>query len=311
MRLTGLMVVRNESWILGVSLRAALKYCDKVCVIDHSSWDETPRIIHEIQGEHPYRVDYSPWIDSKTVMIKSQFDGIEYPCQQPDPDAMWKEMEIRQHSLELGRKFGGDTFAIIDDDEILTGDLLDVVRLWANSLKPGELIDLPMIQPWKGFENYRDDNWTHSGIVSLMFKDKPDLTWQAQGDGYQYHNRPPHGIVNRLTPLKDKRSGGVMHCQWVDWPRLKAKHIWYAYMEKAQWPDRMSDAELLHKYSAALKEEDCQLQKMPREWLGPYQAEMKYFKPGKTPWYEFEVNKLIRKHGEAYFAGLNKGMLKR
>src|SRR3990167_7796994 len=106
MKLIGLMCVKNESWVLGLSARAALRWCDEIVMVNHSSTDDTVVVIQELEREFPWRIQYSHWEDK----------------------GEWDEMEMREHSLLLGRKFGGTHFAVIDADEIVTGNLLSSVR---------------------------------------------------------------------------------------------------------------------------------------------------------------------------------------
>ncbi|HXO41397.1 MAG TPA: glycosyltransferase, partial [Thermoanaerobaculia bacterium] len=56
MKLVGMMPVRNEDWVLGLSLRAALLFLDEVVVLDHGSSDGTPELLASIAAEHPGRV---------------------------------------------------------------------------------------------------------------------------------------------------------------------------------------------------------------------------------------------------------------
>ena len=47
----GLIPMRNEGWIIGFSLRAALAWMDSIIVLNHASTDNTREILEEIQGE--------------------------------------------------------------------------------------------------------------------------------------------------------------------------------------------------------------------------------------------------------------------
>src|SRR3990167_2593871 len=51
MKLIGLMLARNEDWVIGCSLRAALRWCDAVVVALHACIDETQRIVSQISKE--------------------------------------------------------------------------------------------------------------------------------------------------------------------------------------------------------------------------------------------------------------------
>ena len=58
MKLVCLMPCRNEDWIIGLSARAALMWCDHLVVLDHASTDDTQAIIYDLMGEYPGRIIY-------------------------------------------------------------------------------------------------------------------------------------------------------------------------------------------------------------------------------------------------------------
>lgn len=285
MKLIGLMLARNEEWALGLSARAALEWCDELVIVDHASTDTTARIISDLNGLYPWRINRSKWDDGEK----------------------WDEMELRDHSLKLARKFGATHAAIIDSDEILTGNLIYSIRPWIESLKPGEILEVPMIAAWRGINQYRDDasDWSRAWL-SLAFPVTEDLTWQPAADGYQFHNRVPSGIGNRIRTLKDKIDGGVIHLQFADWARLEAKHVHYRMTEHLRWPGRMSPEELNKKYDNAITEKDIQLKPCDPFWTARYQQWIgKHFRPGSHPWYKSEVARMVALHGKAAFAGLD------
>ena len=51
MKLIGLMPVRNETWCLGLTLRAALMWCDEMVVWLHACTDDSKRITQDIAKE--------------------------------------------------------------------------------------------------------------------------------------------------------------------------------------------------------------------------------------------------------------------
>ena len=123
-KIVSLTICRNEKWVIGLSLRTALQWCDACVVVDHMSTDGTRDVINKIQAEAGEgRVIISEWSDT----------------------SKWDEMQMRQHSLDLGRKAGGTHFAIVDSDEVPTANVLPHLRGWMERLKPGHLLDLPMM----------------------------------------------------------------------------------------------------------------------------------------------------------------------
>src|SRR5690348_12957855 len=102
MKLIGLMPVRNEAWCLGLTLRVALMWCDEVVVFLHACTDRSFEIVREIREE--------AGVDRVALSVYS--------------NPIWNEMLHRQWMLLQARDHGATHIAIIDADEILTGDLL-------------------------------------------------------------------------------------------------------------------------------------------------------------------------------------------
>ena len=302
-KLIGVMLVKNEDWILGMSMRAALKWVDELVIVDDRSWDDSLSIIQEISGENPYRVHYSLWQPMKEVETESRYKpGEKFMKQIPDnSDPWWNEMDVRQHSLLLARKHGATHVAIIDADEAFTANLLPSVRDRILSLEPGVAIDYPMVPVWGDIDQYRADDcvWSRSQL-SVAFADDSSLTWKPAGDGYHHHHRLPYGIsrVERETVP----SGGVMHLQFAHRQRLTEKHVHYKLSEVLRWPGRKSIPEINSMYEQALDENGMKLMACPEKWWEGYRKERVVLE-GKS-WYYFEIRKLLKEHGKEKFAGL-------
>jgi len=104
-KIIGLMLARNEQWVIGSSAKAALRWVDKLVVLDHASADGTRTKLIELAQCNPGRVH---------ILSRD--------------DSQWLEMDHRQATLVEGRRHGGTHFAIIDADEILTANQLDSIR---------------------------------------------------------------------------------------------------------------------------------------------------------------------------------------
>jgi len=274
MKLIGMMLARNEGWIIGYSARVALEWCDHLIFYGHNCTDETADKLPGHRTTHR-------WISSSN----------------------WDEMKIRQDMLELGRKEEGTHFAIIDADEIVTKNLSpDFIRSEFEALGQGQILNLPMIPVWRGFDKHRVDPcvWTRSKIT-VGFCDHPDLCYQDR-DGYQHHNRPPknYQVSVNASPI----SGGVLHCQWAWWRRVLAKHIWYRMMEHGRWPGRETVEQLNRKYDQALDETGLKLEALPYEWHWP-EYESFLDTSSESTWHEEEIKRMLDEHGREYFEGLD------
>lgn len=280
MHLIGIMPCRNESWVIGLSLRAALLYCDDVIVLLHACTDHTSEIVYDVGDEHPGRVH----VISETCMD-------------------WPEMGHRQRLLEEARKRKATHVAIVDADEILTGNLLPTIRDQIKQMPPGGVLHVGMPCIWRGLNQYRVDRciWSNRYDLALAFCDRPDLTW-APTNGYDHHCREPHG--SRVALRAYGMDGGVMHLQWASWRRLVAKHALYKCIERIKYPEKPVGA-IERLYSLALDERGLETRATPAAWWAPYERIRPYIDMGAVPWQESEVRRLWKLHGADKFDGLS------
>jgi hypothetical protein len=120
MKLVALMPVRNEDWVLGLSARVALMWCDHLVVLDHASTDRTPAILRSLP----------PSIRVASSCLRNN-------------DGLWDEMGHRQWLLEVARAENATHIAIVDADEILTANLLGTVGPMIEKLPRGSILELP------------------------------------------------------------------------------------------------------------------------------------------------------------------------
>lgn len=282
MKLIGLMLARNESWVIGCSLRAALKWCNAVVVIDHASTDDTGKIILDIAFESEGRVIMNRWSDTE----------------------QWDEMFVRQKSLEIGRQAGGTHFAIVDCDEVLTANVIPHIREEFEWLHYGQILDVPMLA-MRSLDDYQDDDtvWSRAWLT-LGFRDDPTkLSWRPGEQGYHFHSRPPHGCLeNRRRYLIDKSQGGGMHLQFANRRRLVAKHAHYAATEWIRWPNYRGAAGINETYSQALQN-PMKVTDVPSEWW--HGLDKDKINLDDVPWHEKDLARLIEKHGREFFAGID------
>lgn len=286
MKIVALTVTRNDAWVLGLSMRAALKWVDHTVVLNHASTDETEMVIGSVISENPGKV---------TVITEK--------------DPVWMEMDHRQRTLDVGRQVGGTHFAIVDSDEVPTANVLPKLRGWFEGLKPGQLLDLPMIPTWGSLDGYRCEAsgiWSKSWLT-LGFADNRNCFWRPKEDGYQYHNRPPYGTMveeqKRIRPVGGHNEGGVMHLQFAAIRRLLWKHIFYQMDEVLRWPGREPNLQIAKKYTSSVREQGIQLRPCPKEWWQGYNKDLVNL--AHVPWQEAECKRLLKEHGREVFKGLN------
>jgi hypothetical protein len=160
-----------------------------------------------------------------------------------------------------------------------------------------------MVPLWRSLWHYRDDDsvWAR-GRISLAWCDAPGMTWKPAGDGYQHHNRDPYGS-RRWIAWTERGHGGVFHAQFANWPRLVAKHLWYAMMETVNYPGRKTVAELNQQYGQALDETALRCSPVPGAW---WTTALKEIDLMGVPWQLDAARAMLTEHGEAKFTGLDR-----
>ena len=296
MKIVATMPVRNEDWVLGLSLRAVLRWADEAVVGLHACTDRSEDIVREIERENPTRVH----------ILKH-------------PDPVWSEMAHRQALLNAARDRGATHIAIVDADEVLTSDLVPHVRKMFEATPKGSVLQLPWLCLRGSINRVHTYGIWAEQNVSIGFVDSEVLHWQAR-EGYDFHHRHPMGRA--LVPYQPYpprvRTGGLMHLQFVSGRRLRAKQALYQMTEVLRWPGREPVDVVRKRYCLAVynayeapspstAEYDMQqtMSTVPPTWWDAYASLMGYFDPHALPWQETEVKRLLAEHGPKPFAGLD------
>lgn len=280
MKLLCMMPVRNEDWIIGLSIRAALMWVDELVVLDHASTDRTPEILSELSEE----------TGRLTILT--------------DSDPTWKEMAHRQRLLDTARRRGATHCAIVDADEVLTGNLLPTIRNEVSTLRAGGYLQCFLPACTGAIDRFREDGsvWSR-GFATLAFADREDLCWQTKHDGYDFHHREPY-FASCERRLK-RSAGGLMHLQFVYRRRLIAKHALYKMTEVLRWPGRQPVSYVDELYSMAPDWEGMVTSQTPPQWWAPYQDLLPHLDLTHEPWQEAECKRLMLAHGRERFQGLD------
>ena len=278
MNLTAIMPARNEAWVLGLSARAALTWCDSIVILDHASEDETIAIVCGLMDEFRGRVSFLG-----------------------EPSPVWNEMNHRQRLLDFARELGATHIAPVDADEVLAGDMLADIRGHIEALRPGQFLSCKMRNLHRSIDCYRSDNSPFGSMAGTMlaFADSPGMAWAAR-NGYQHHQRSPHG--SHQGPCIE--GGGIMHLQFASWDRLTAKQSWYQCMERIKYPSKPRQ-ELARAYGRSMDETGLETSEVPAAWWQPYEAYMQHLNINVEPWHRAEINRMFAEHGAEYFSGLN------
>jgi hypothetical protein len=306
MKLVGLMAVRNEAWCLGLTLRAALMWCDEMVVLNHASTDATADIIGEVFDAEAPRLH--------TITL----------------DGEWREMEHRQLMLETARRYRATHLAIVDADELVTGNLMtskeppwESIHHCVVNIPKGSCLQLPMYQLRGSLDRYHANGIWGNRWLSVAFADDPRLSWS----GDKFHDREPRypdgSKLKAYQPIKHGQ-GGSFHLWGVSERRLRARHALYKVTERLRWPAR-SAVEIDRTYNDWRSPEDNQAHwpemtkwrqswtyaDVPAEWWQPYAGDdlldlvANIHCDDRELWQEAEVRRLVAQHGAETFRGLD------
>ncbi len=299
MKLIACMPVRNEAWVLGFSARVALLWCDEIVILNHASTDRTVDIIADLMREFAGRIHL--------ISV---------------PEEKWNEMSHRQMMLEEARRRGATHIAIVDADEVLTGNLA-YSKDWRESsreeiefaldldsaMPKGGILQLPGYNLRGSLNRYHANGIWGNRWFSMAFKDAPDLGWS----GDKHHDREPGPRrLNGYRPIQQGQ-GGVLHLWGASERRLVAKHALYKVRDVLRWPERRVQIE--REYSWAIKGDPNVVDfgspdtwtyaETPEAWLAPYKNLLQYLDIHATPYQKNETRRLVALHGRETFAGLD------
>ena len=255
-------------------------------VLDHCSTDETPAILADIQRE-----------TGRLTVLR-------------EDSPVWNEMGHRQRLLDAARAEGATHIAIIDADEVISGNYLDSVRDQAIQAPPGAYISIPMRNLYGGIGTYRVNDGTLQGgiwgnsITTVAFGNSPACEWVSD-DGYQHHQREPRNSRLGLRIYPTQMEGGVMHLQFANRRRLLAKHALYQMDEVIRWPGRRPVYKTAQEYGMAPNWHGATFADVPASWWEPYSDIMHHLRLDDEPWQIRECIRLMEVHGPEKFAGLN------
>lgn len=280
MKLTALMLGRDEDWIASFSIRAALEFCDEVFVLAHRCTDKTVEIARSF---------------GRSVVVEEA----------DDPE--FREMTLRHTLLERARMRGMTHGVMLDFDEVITGNILPRMRSFAEELQPGHCLGLPMVSIWRDLNKYRVDSdcvFTKNA-VPVLFSDHPSLDWKPRADGYELHSRAPTHTRKMFVPYTGPAQGGVFHLQWLVWSRLIAKQCHYRLRERSFYGQRDTAEAINARYADAVNEVGAKFADVPPEWWAPYKDWLGRIDTTSPRWHDAEANRLYHELGPDGVRGLD------
>jgi len=287
MNLVGTMPVRGDDWVLGLSVRVALMWCDTLVVRLHGEPGNAGRILGEIHAT-----------DSRLSWVYRA-------------DEKWDEMNHRQELLSLARVHGATHIAMIDCDEILSANLLPTIRSSIEQLPRHAMLSLPGYNLRSGLTKYHSNGIWGNRWFSTAFKDDPRAGWH----GDKFHHREPEGVSWTPRRTVNHGAGGILHLWGANERRLKAKHALYKLTERLRFPGK-DVAKIDQEFSWAIHGEPGHRMygtpktwtyaDVPASWWAPYAGLItEHLHLDDEPWQESQCRKLLGEHGREKFVGLD------
>ena len=177
MRIVGMMAAREESWILNLSIRAALEWCDHLVILLHMIDDQTRDLLMTLPTALQQRM---------TPMV------VNTP--------RWDEMAHRQAMIDVARRQNPTHLAIIDADEVASVPLRRRLPAIASMLRPRQIAALPLKNLRRGWRFHNNGLWGDNRQVSVIWADDPKMGYA----GDKFHSREPEGL-GVLRPLHHRR----------------------------------------------------------------------------------------------------------
>jgi hypothetical protein len=265
-RIICLTPVRNEAWILERSLRCASLWADEIVIADQRSNDGSAAIARRFP---------------RVRLIAN--DSARF-----DEAGRWGLL------LHEARRLPGPRLLIaLDADEVLTAGAWTTAE-WAAMLaaRPGTAFRFPM--------------WNLRPGLARCWQEPGEGLWAFVDDGRPYQGEPLH---SRRLPLPapgevvDLTEIAVLHYQFTDWARMRAKHRWYLCLERLLRPGRPPLAVYRQYHHMDAVPRAC-LRAVRRDWLAGYEEQgidMRSTAGGPPYWFDREVLALLDRHGAAHF----------
>lgn len=245
-------------------------WVDEAVILMHSCADRTADIVDEVEAEYGKPI-LRMWSE----------------------DATWREMSHRDALLQSARKLGAAHIVIVDDDELVSGNLLPSIRRMVELTPRGSVLQLPWVQLKGSIHTYISSGMWSQQCASTAFPDDPAYHWAAR-NGYDHHHRHPMGKpINAHLPMgRGVTRGGLLHAQMLCDRRLRIKQYWYQLVERSRWPNRETPQQVAARYTPTV-ESPGKLSRVPDAWWEPYQHLMRHLDLDAEPWQLAECRRLI------------------
>lgn len=270
MKIIALFPVKNDAWILPVTIPQLKKFSDEILCLDGGSTDGTQDILKsygvQVRDQDKNNVNYSSW---------------------------------RQELLEWGRERGGTHFVWLDADEAFTSNFHTNFKETISALKPGQKLVMKWVCLWKSAYVERVDPCIWSNLYKdFIFCD--DLT-SSFGTTMLHEGRTPGSNEDKYRITLDPSLGAVLHFQFAAFNRFQIKQVFQRCREYVL--GNGSARRLNHKYKETLDSDNARTEKIKDEWLEGIEN-IDSITDTDSSWYHTEILKYFDQKGIEFFEPL-------
>ena len=258
--------VRDEAWILERFLVCASLWADHILIADQGSEDGS----REIARRH-----------AKVTLIENA-------------NSHYDEGARQRLLIDASRAIPGRRVLVaLDADESLSANVRDSLE-WRTALSapPGTVIRVPWINLLPG----ADKAWVPPEPIAFGFVD----------DGRAHSGEPIHSArvpAPRDAPSVDVSEVGVLHYQYLDKRRMRAKQRWYQCFERVEFPEKRP-SEIYRQYHHMDAWPADQIHPVPPESLTAFSdlgvADVEIEPAGQDVWHR-RILELMRQYGTDTF----------
>eukprot|EP01006_Ploeotia_vitrea_P019351 TRINITY_DN51530_c0_g1_i1.p1 TRINITY_DN51530_c0_g1~~TRINITY_DN51530_c0_g1_i1.p1 ORF type:complete len:571 (-),score=42.15 TRINITY_DN51530_c0_g1_i1:1417-3051(-) len=216
-KLAVLTQMRNCEDIIEYYLRSVAKLADIIVLFDDSSEDGT--VLKSQQSLEKLNITFK-------ILTK------------PPEGEMWDELVSYRTMTQTARDYGATHMAIIDTDEIMTGNLVadDLLKNIIYSLEPLEFLTVPLIHPLYSLHRYlvSAHDWVHAKHIQFAWSDDGKIDWRTKDK----HHVPRIPFLPSATLKKTKSyiinsapHMGAVHMKFVSSSFIRVKTAWYKHIE--------------------------------------------------------------------------------
>jgi glycosyltransferase involved in cell wall biosynthesis len=233
-QLVCLTPVRNEAWVLDRFLRAASMWADAIVVLDHASDDESAQIAQQFPKVHLTRAPQPSYQIHRATLVDAARALV------PGPRVL----------------------VALDADEFIASDAwhADEMRDFLLS-PPGTLARMR----WINVLPREPRAWIPPTRLDFMFVD----------DGSSFNAHDMHGPrlpLAKAGATVDLDGPKVIHLQYLDWERMRAKQRWYQAQERIEHP-RKRPIQIYRQYHHMDAISPTERHPLHQEWFAGYTSD--------------------------------------